>query len=86
MIDSAACDSLELGEVMASAEALAELRDLVNSVILHAGTPLEKMPVEAPHDPKQQTGYTDEPAALAEPRQSICPRTKSASCPRRSPI
>ena len=51
---------------MASAEALAELQRVLNGLTSRASGPLEKMPVEAPHVPQQETGRTDEPAALPD--------------------
>jgi hypothetical protein len=43
---------------MVSADALAELQAVLNSSTSRASAPLEKMPVEAPHDPQQETGRT----------------------------
>ena len=77
MTDSAACHSTDLGEVMASAEALAELRDLVNS-LLHPVAPLEKMPMEAPDDPQPKTGFADESAALPDPANRSARGQKTA--------
>src|SRR4029077_17466963 len=65
MADPTACSSIEVGKVMASAEARSELRRLMASGASHGGAPLEKMPVEAPHE-RQETGRADEPAALPD--------------------
>ena len=64
MTDSSACSVLDLGTAMPSATALAELRLLVDSLSSHSSAPLEKIPVEARHDPKEESGCADEPAAL----------------------
>src|SRR5439155_1024738 len=78
MADPAACSSIEVGKVMASAEALTELRGLMDSVASHVGAPLEKMPVEAHHD-QQEAGCADEPAAVPNPASRTARKQPSPS-------
>jgi hypothetical protein len=61
MTDSATCGSIEVGEAMASSEALAELRALMDRVISPVSAPLEKMPLEAHHDRQQEGARANEP-------------------------
>ena len=72
---------------MASAEALTELRGLMDSVASHVGAPLEKMPVEAHHD-QQEAGSADESAALPNPANRPARRqaTRTGSGSRRSAV
>ena len=49
MIDPTVCSSIEVGQVIVSAEVLIELRNLLDRAAPHLGIPLEKIPVEA-HD------------------------------------
>src|SRR5215467_15007838 len=63
MTDPSRCGSIEVGKVVTSAEALSELRGLLERVMPPSGAPLEKMPVEAPDDRPQEARRADEPAA-----------------------
>ena len=73
---------------MPSAAALAELRLLLDIVAPRSRAALEKMPVEAPDDPQQETGCADEPADLRDtadrPASRQAARTGSGS--RRSAV
>src|SRR5580692_11679920 len=54
MADPAVCGAVEVGDVMASAGALAELQDLIGRAASPVTAALEKMPVEAPHERQQE--------------------------------
>jgi len=55
MSDPSVCGSVEVGRAMASAEALAELQNLIGTGTSSSGSgALEKMPVEAQHDREQE--------------------------------
>ncbi len=65
MTEAVACIGLDQGTAMPSADALSELRSLLDSLASRGGACLEKIPEEAIHDNTQEdSGGTDEPAAL----------------------